>query len=129
MNDFVGKQLGNYRVIRLLGQGGFADVYLGEHIYLKTESAIKVLNARLANDDLEVFLKEARTISSLVHPHIVRVLEFGVEGEYSIPGNGLCAQRHITAKTSPRGIAYSLQPSFRMSHRWQQLCNTPMIRD
>ena len=37
-----GQQLGNYRLVRLLGQGGFADVYLGEHIYLGTSAAIKV---------------------------------------------------------------------------------------
>ncbi|MFL5586025.1 MAG: WD40 repeat domain-containing serine/threonine protein kinase [Ktedonobacteraceae bacterium] len=75
-----GQQLGNYRLTRLLGQGGFADVYLGEHIYLKTQAAIKILQIRLAGDDMESFLNEARTIASLKHPHIVRVLDFGVEG-------------------------------------------------
>src|SRR5437588_2295548 len=75
-----GLQLGNYRLIRLLGQGAFADVYLGEHIYLKTQAAIKVLQIRLAGDDMQGFLNEARTIASLKHPHIVRVLDFGVEG-------------------------------------------------
>ena len=34
MADRVGQQLGNYRFISLLGKGGFADVYLGEHVYL-----------------------------------------------------------------------------------------------
>ncbi|HEY6285703.1 MAG TPA: hypothetical protein VIX20_08585 [Ktedonobacteraceae bacterium] len=43
MNEHVGKQLGNYRLVRMLGQGGFADVYLGEHVYLKTLAAIKIL--------------------------------------------------------------------------------------
>src|SRR6266487_4862683 len=75
-----GQQLGNYRLTRLLGQGGFADVYLGEHIYLKKQTAIKILQIRLAGDDMQGFLNEARTIASLKHPHIVRVLDFGVEG-------------------------------------------------
>src|SRR6266480_1579065 len=79
-DDRSGQQLGNYRLIRLLGQGAFADVYLGEHIYLKTQAAIKILQIRLAGDDMEGFLNEARTIASLKHPHIVRVLDFGVEG-------------------------------------------------
>jgi serine/threonine protein kinase len=109
MNDFVGKQLGNYRVLRLLGQGGFADVYLAEHIYLKTEAAIKVLNARLTSDDLEVFLKEARTISSLVHSHIVRVLEFGVEGNtpflvMDYAPNGTLRQKHPKGSRLPLSI-------------------------
>ncbi|MGZ3628833.1 MAG: protein kinase domain-containing protein [Ktedonobacteraceae bacterium] len=76
----VGKQLGNYRLARLIGQGGFAEVYLGEHIHLDTQAAIKVLYTKLAKDDSEAFRQEARTIARLVHPHIVRVLDFGVEG-------------------------------------------------
>lgn len=80
MNNHLGQQLGNYRLIGKLGRGGFADVYLGEHVYLKTQAAIKVLRAQLSKDDLESFLKEARAIANLIHPNIVRVLEFGVEG-------------------------------------------------
>lgn len=43
MANLIGKQLGNYTLTQLLGQGGFAEVYLGEHVYLKTSAAIKVL--------------------------------------------------------------------------------------
>ncbi len=106
MTDFVGKQLGNYRVIRLLGQGGFADVYLGEHIYLKTLAAIKVVQTRLTNEDVDTFLTEARMISGLVHPNIVRVLEFGREGTtpflvMDYAPHGTLRQRH------PRGSRLS----------------------
>jgi ABC-type transport system substrate-binding protein len=80
MDTHRGRQIGNYRLIRLLGQGGFADVYLGEHVYLKTLAAIKLLGARLAQDEMDRFLAEAQTIARLRHPAIVRVLEFGVEG-------------------------------------------------
>src|SRR5579884_1280874 len=80
MEDRIGKQLGNYRLLRLLGQGGFAQVYLGEHAYLMTKVAIKILQAQLADHSLEDFLNEARMIASLQHPHIIRVLDFGVEG-------------------------------------------------
>src|SRR5437588_5893148 len=79
MSDRIGQQLGNYRLSQLLGQGGFADVYLGEHLYLNTKAAIKVLQKRLSNEDMADFQNEARTIASLVHPHIVRVLDFGVD--------------------------------------------------
>jgi serine/threonine protein kinase len=81
MTNLVGQQLGNYRLIRLLGEGGFAEVYLGEHIHLGTQAAIKVLHTQIASDDIEKFRTEARTVAHLIHPHIVRVLDFGVEGK------------------------------------------------
>src|ERR1700751_1206495 len=79
MADRVGQQLGNYRLIRLLGRGGFAEVYLGEHIHLRTRAAIKILHAYLSQDDQENFLAEARIIARLKHPHIVPSLDFGVQ--------------------------------------------------
>lgn len=79
MPDHEGRQLGNYQLIRLLGQGGFAHVYLGEHVYLKTLAAVKVLDVRVvSNEDSERFLQEARTIAELRHPNIIRVLDFAV---------------------------------------------------
>ncbi len=80
MTDRVGQQLGNYRLIHPLGQGGFAEVYLGEHIHLGTLAAIKILSTKLSAEEIERFREEARTIARLKHLHIVRVLEFGVEG-------------------------------------------------
>jgi Protein kinase domain len=79
VEDRVGQQLGNYRLVRLLGRGGFAEVYLGEHLRLGTSAAVKVLHTRLANrSEVESFQKEAHTIASLEHPHIVRVFDFDV---------------------------------------------------
>ncbi|HVB24558.1 MAG TPA: FxSxx-COOH system tetratricopeptide repeat protein [Ktedonobacteraceae bacterium] len=79
MMDRVGQRFGNYRLLRLLGEGGFAEVYLGEHAFLGTQAAIKVLQMRLAQELLKDFLQEARTLAHLEHPHIVRVLDFGLE--------------------------------------------------
>src|SRR5436309_3502538 len=79
MTDRIGQQLGNYHLIRLLGQGGFAEVYLGEHTVLGTTVAIKVLHARVALEDMTQFQQEARILASLKHPHIVRILDFGIE--------------------------------------------------
>lgn len=101
-----GQQMGNYRLMQLLGHGGFADVYLGEHIYLKTQAAIKVLQMQLATDERENFLNEARTIAHLVHPNIIRVLDFGVQGytpflvmDYA--PNGTLRQRHTNGSRLP----------------------------
>jgi WD40 repeat protein len=100
MADRVGQQLGNYQLIRLLGSGGFADVYLGEHIHLGTQAAIKVLTTRLTNEDIDGFRTEARTIARLKHPHIIRVLEFGVE-------NGT---PFLVMDYAPNGTLRSLHP-------------------
>jgi serine/threonine protein kinase len=79
MVNSIGQQFGNYRLTRLLGHGGFADVYLGEHVYLTTLAAIKILHAQIEPEDIEAFRNEALTIAHLIHPHIVRVLDFDVE--------------------------------------------------
>lgn len=99
MVDRTGQQLGNYLLTRPLGQGGFAEVYLGQHIYLKTQAAIKVLLTQLSGDDMEEFLNEARTIANLIHPNIVRVLDFGVQNTtpflvMDYAPNGTLRQRH-----------------------------------
>ncbi len=79
MADIIGQHLGNYRLVRLLGRGGFAQVYLGEHLRLGSQAAIKLLSLHLPEDDVEPFLAEARFIARLEHPHIIRILDFDVE--------------------------------------------------
>jgi serine/threonine protein kinase len=79
MTDRIGQRLGNYRLTRLLGQGGFAEVYLGEHVFLGTTTAIKVLHTQVAAEDMVQFQQEARILASLKHPHIVNILDFGME--------------------------------------------------
>jgi eukaryotic-like serine/threonine-protein kinase len=76
MVNRVGQQLGNYRLTLMLSTGGFAEVYLAEHIHLGTQAAIKILIQQL---DVQKFYEEARNIARLVHPNIVRLLDFGVD--------------------------------------------------
>ena len=83
MEDHQGRQLGNYKLLHLVGRGGFADVYLGEHIHLRTQAAIKVLQIRPGDANREGFLNEARIIAQLIHPYIVRVLDFGIQNNIS----------------------------------------------
>jgi serine/threonine protein kinase len=78
MVDRVGQQLGSYRLIRLLGMGGFAEVYLGQHVRLDSYVAVKVLNAQLSGTDVNSFQREAHTIARLLHPHIIRVFDYDV---------------------------------------------------
>src|SRR6266704_3539422 len=78
MADRIGQRFGEYRLIRFLGTGSFGDVYLGEHLHDNTLAAIKVLQARLTNEDLKEFINEASTTFRLKHLHIVQLLDFGV---------------------------------------------------
>src|SRR6266849_7072818 len=79
MADRTGQQFGNYRLVRLLGQGGYAEVYLGQHLRLNQQAAIKVLHAHLTEAEAEHFYQEAQTISTLVHPSIIRVFDYDVQ--------------------------------------------------
>jgi eukaryotic-like serine/threonine-protein kinase len=78
MPDRVGQQIGNYRLVKLLGKGGFADVYLGQHVHIASrQAAIKILH--LIDVDVGKFKQEAETTAKLEHPHIVRLLDFAIE--------------------------------------------------
>ncbi len=79
MGDRLGQQFGNYRLVSLLGQGGYAEVYLGQHVRLNQQAAIKVLHAHLSELEAEHFQQEAQTIATLVHPGIVRVFDYDVQ--------------------------------------------------
>ncbi len=112
MTDRIGQKLGNYHLMRLLGEGGFAEVYLGEHIHLGTQAAIKVLHTQLTADDVDTFRNEARTIAQMEHPHIVRVLDFGVEGKtpflvMSYATNGTLRQHHPKGTRLPLAVVLS----------------------
>src|SRR6266550_1529355 len=107
MTDHIAQQFGNYRLVRHLGRGAFSDVYLGIHVHLKTPAAIKLLHTELTSSDVEKFRNEARTIARLEHPHIVRVLDFGIEDHTPFfvmvyAPNGTLRQRH------PKGSILSL---------------------
>src|SRR2546423_14934270 len=78
--DLTGRQIGAYRLERVLGAGAFGSVYLGRHTHLGVLRAVKVLQASLAAmPELQArFLQEARTAAGLSHPCIVPVHDFGV---------------------------------------------------
>jgi beta-lactam-binding protein with PASTA domain/tRNA A-37 threonylcarbamoyl transferase component Bud32 len=78
---------GRYRILRKLGSGGMANVYLAEDEDLGRRVAIKILNDRYANDELfiERFRREAKSAAALSHPNIVSIYDRGeAEGTYYI---------------------------------------------
>jgi beta-lactam-binding protein with PASTA domain/predicted Ser/Thr protein kinase len=70
---------GRYRIVRKLGAGGMADVYLAEDQELGRRVAIKILNDRHANDEqfIERFRREAKNAAALNHPNIVSIYDRG----------------------------------------------------
>jgi serine/threonine-protein kinase len=75
--DLSGRKLGGYRLVRRLGSGAMADVYLAEQISLGRHVAIKVLRPETLRHPAAVsrFEQEARAAASLVHGHIVQIHE------------------------------------------------------
>ncbi len=79
----LGQTVGNYKLDKILGRGGMGTVYSGEHVYIKKPVAVKVLHPQFARypDAVNRFLREARAASSINHPNIVDVTDFGVLGD------------------------------------------------
>lgn len=77
--DLTGRTLGEFQIIRRLGKGGMAEVYLAEQTSLKRQVAIKVLRQEFLSDAAYVkrFQHEATAAGGLNHPNIVQVYSIG----------------------------------------------------
>lgn len=77
--NLIGTRINDYQVLRRLGRGGMADVYVALHQSLDRQVALKVLRRQLATDNeyVERFRREARAAAKLNHPNIVQVYEVG----------------------------------------------------
>jgi serine/threonine-protein kinase len=119
---------GRYRILRKLGAGGMAAVYLAEDDELGRRVAIKILNDRYATDDafVERFRREAKSAAGLSHPNIVSVYDRGeAEGTYYIAmevieGRSLKETIRTQGRLRPaQAIAYTRQilAALRFAHR------------
>jgi len=109
---------GRYRIVRRIGSGGMADVYLAEDTHLGREVALKVLHRRFAQDAefVERFRREASAAAGLQHPHVVGVFDRGEhEGTYYIAMEYLRGRtlKDVVAAEAPlhqlRAIAIGVQ--------------------
>jgi serine/threonine protein kinase len=80
-NPLIGYQLANFRVEKLIGRGGMAEVYYGHDLMLHRPVAIKVIDARLRSNSTyaQRFVQEARTIAQWRHENIVQIFFAGEE--------------------------------------------------
>jgi serine/threonine protein kinase/TolB-like protein/Flp pilus assembly protein TadD len=81
VRSLVGGELGPYRLVALLGEGGMGEVYRAQDTRLDREVAVKVLPADLAEDAeaLARFRREARAVAALSHPNIRAIHDVGTE--------------------------------------------------
>src|SRR5438874_10151410 len=103
---------GRYRIVRKLGAGGMANVYLAEDQELGRRVAIKILNERHAHDEqfVERFRREAKNAAGLSHPNVVSIYDRGeAEGSYYIAMEYLdgrtLKELIVTRGPSPVGVA------------------------
>lgn len=109
LSDLTGSLLNDYRVLRRLGRGAMAEVYLAEQQSLARQVALKVLTAELASQPAYVdrFQHEARSAAALIHANIVQVYEVGqsngshfIAQEY-VPGQNLAEWMHRHGPVEP----------------------------
>jgi serine/threonine protein kinase len=86
VRDLVGGFIGKYRVLRQLGKGGMGTVYEAVHNEIGQRAAIKVLHAKLADDTgyAKRFLDEARAVSIVDHPGLVKVFDFNQSSDGTV---------------------------------------------
>jgi serine/threonine protein kinase/Tol biopolymer transport system component len=100
----VGRIIGHYKILELIGTGGMGEVYLAEDIYLGRKAALKLLPATFTRDETRVrrFQQEARAASALNHPNILTIYEIGESG-----GAQFIATEYITGETLRGRMAHT----------------------
>ena len=78
-----GEQIGDYIIVRQIGEGGMSVVYLAEHKDLGTPAVVKRLRQQLALDDqlVKYFVQGARIMHELRHPHLAAVYDYIEHGD------------------------------------------------
>jgi serine/threonine protein kinase len=125
---YEGATFGDYRLMRGLGHGGFADVYLGTDVELGKSFAVKVINTKFPQQQqVDKFKKEARIVASLEHRHIIEVYRYGVEGNVpyivmKYAQNGSVRSKHPrgTILTLATVVAYARQVAEALEHAHAQ---------
>ena len=107
MSDLIGSTISHYRIVSLLGAGGMGTVYRAHDERLDRDLALKVLPTATMDDDTARarLLREARTASSLKHPHIAHVYEVGEDRGRDFIAMELVEGRTLSETIPPAGFS------------------------
>lgn len=124
------QEISNYRLLRVIGRGGFADVYLAEHSYLQTRVALKIFRTRPGDEQMERFLVQVRKLARLHHEHILPILSCDVrDGSPFLvmpyATGGTLRQRHPRGSQLPMEVVLmylrQIAPALDAAHRAGQI--------
>ena len=118
--SLVNQTIGNYRVLRLLGEGGMGVVYLAQHPVIGRKVAIKLLHAVLARDAdiVSRFFNEARAIHMIAHENIVEILDFGQTSD----GQPYFIMEHLEGESLSEVVARGPMPVDEIEAIAVQMC-------
>lgn len=106
MTDRIGTPLGGYQLVRLIAKEDKAELYLGEQQYTHAQALLKIFRVPLVADKAIRYREEARRLTSLFHPHLLRVFDVGIEADTAFlvmeyPPEGTMRDQHPTGTTVP----------------------------
>jgi serine/threonine protein kinase len=119
--SLIDQTVGNYKVTKLLGEGGMGVVYLAEHPVIGRKVAIKVLLISLSKDAEIVarFFNEARAIHMIGHENIVEILDFGQTAD----GQPYFIMEYLTGESLAERCARGPIPAAETVDIAEQICN------
>ena len=107
-SEAPGDSLGQYKLIRLLGEGAMGRVFLAQHMLLGRQVALKILRPEQykKEDLIQRFFQEARTVNQINHEHIVEIIDFVLEpGPDKQPRSVYCVMEVLEGKTLHDALA------------------------
>ena len=127
MEEASGAQVlaGKYKLVHLLGKGGMGSVWLAHHLTLQSPVAIKLIDPQIASNPeaLGRFMREARAAAALRSPHVVQILDHGIDGTTPyiamelLEGESLAARLRKVGRLPPEDAARILTHTARAVSR------------
>ena len=117
-DDLIGKTIGGYEILNLIGQGGMATVFRAQQMSMNRVVAIKILPRQFLNDDtyLQRFDREVKIVSQLEHRNIVPVYDYGQQD-----GQPYIVMRYMNAGSVDDLLLQGIEPQVFADNRYQIL--------